>query len=123
MKRLQPVIWTKGTFLSPQHLQLQDRFLENLLQFHLESLSFRPWGFSQLQISQEGLAAGWFGISSASGILPDGLLFDIPGSDSAPQHKILADYFDADQNTLEVYLAVPQYRERGLNIATSQRES
>ena len=38
MKRLQPVIWSKGTFLSPQHLQLQDRFLENLLQFHLDSL-------------------------------------------------------------------------------------
>ena len=48
MKRLQPVIWTKGTFLSPQHLQLQDRFLENLLQFHLDSLSFRPWGFRSL---------------------------------------------------------------------------
>src|ERR1700736_5115360 len=109
MKRLQPVIWTKGTFLSPQHLQLQDRFLENLLQFHLESLAFGPWGFSHLQISQEALAAGSFGISSASGILPDGLLFDIPGSDAAPPPKLLADYFDADQTTLEVYLAVAQY--------------
>ena len=78
MKRLQPVIWTKGTFLSPQHLQLQDRFLENLLQFHLDSLSFRPWGFRSLQISREALAAGSLGISSASGIFPDGLLFDIP---------------------------------------------
>jgi len=51
MKQLQPVIWTKGTFLSPQHLQLQDRFLENLLQFQLDSLTFRPWGFRSLQIS------------------------------------------------------------------------
>ena len=66
MKRLQPVIWTKGTFLSPQHLQLQDRFLENLLQFHLDSLSFRPWGFRSLQISREALTAGSLGISSAS---------------------------------------------------------
>ena len=89
MKRLQPVIWSKGTFLSPQHLQLQDRFLENLLQFHIESLSFRPWGFRSLQINQEALAAGAFGISSASGMLPDGLLFDIPGSDAAPPLKPL----------------------------------
>lgn len=122
MKRLQPVIWTKGTFLSPQHLQIQDRFLENLLQFHLESLSFRPWGFASLSISQEGLAAGSFGISSASGILPDGLLFDIPGSDAAPAPKQLADCFEPDQTTLDLYLAVPQYRERGLNVATSPRE-
>jgi type VI secretion system protein ImpJ len=35
MKRLQQVIWTKGTFLTPQHLQIQDRFLENKHQFQL----------------------------------------------------------------------------------------
>ena len=122
MKRLQPVIWTKGTFLSPQHLQIQDRFLENLLQFHLDCLAFRPWGFTALQISQETLAAGSFGLSSAAGIMPDGLLFEIPSSDGAPEPKILPDYFEADQTTLEVYLAVPQYRERGLNVATSARE-
>ena len=52
MKQLEPVIWTKGTFLSPQHLQIQDRFLENYLRFQLEALSFRPWGFQRLQIEQ-----------------------------------------------------------------------
>ena len=122
MKRLQPVIWTKGTFLSPQHLQLQDRFLENLLQFHLDSLSFRPWGFRSLQISREALASGSLGISSASGIFPDGLLFDIPNSDSAPPLKLLADCFEPDQTSLDVYLSVPQYRERGLNVATAARQ-
>ncbi len=122
MKRLQPVIWTKGTFLSPQHLQLQDRYLENLLQFQLEGLSFRPWGFRSLQISQEALAAGAFGISSASGILPDGLLFEIPGSDSAPPPRPLADCFEPDQTAVELHLAVPQYRERGLNVAAAGRE-
>src|ERR1043165_7987065 len=99
MKPLQPVIWTKGTFLSPQHLQLQDRFLENVLQFHLENLSFCPWGFRTLQIGQEALAAGAFSISSASGIMPDGLLFDIPNSDGAPPLKQLPDCFDPDQTT------------------------
>ena len=99
VKRLQPVIWTKGAFLSPQHLQLQDRFLENLLQFQLESLAFRPWGFRSLQIGQEALAAGAFGISSASGILPDGLLFDIPASDAAPPLKQLAECFEPDQTS------------------------
>ena len=31
MRRLEPVVWTKGTFLNPQHLQSQDRFLDLLL--------------------------------------------------------------------------------------------
>ena len=122
MRPLQPVIWTKGTFLTPQHLQLQDRFLENLLDFHLDSLAFRPWGFSTLQISREGLAAGVFGIAKASGLLPDGLIFDMPGSDGAPPPKGLADCFEPDQTTLDIYLAVPQYRERGLNVSSSTRE-
>ena len=122
MKRLQPVIWTKGTFLSPQHMQLQDRFLEDLLQFQLDSLAFRPWGFRSLQINREGLAAGSLGISRASGIFPDGLLFEIPGSDQAPPPKLLAECFEADQTTLDLYLAVPQYRERGLNVATSSSQ-
>jgi type VI secretion system protein ImpJ len=121
MKPLQPVIWTKGTVLSPQHLQLQDRFLENLLQFHLDNLSFRPWGFASLQISQEGLAGGTLGISKASGILPDGLPFEFPESDAAPPPKPLAEAFDADQKSADFYLGVPQYRERGLNIAPVAR--
>ncbi|MGA2117811.1 MAG: type VI secretion system baseplate subunit TssK [Bryobacteraceae bacterium] len=122
MKRLQPVIWSKGTFLSPQHLQLQDRFHENLLQFQLDNLAFRPWGFRSLTIAQEPLGAGAFGIASASGIFADGLLFDIPASDGAPPLKQLAECFEQDQTSLDLYLAVPDYRERGLNVATSARE-
>jgi hypothetical protein len=59
MRILQPVIWAKGTFLlSPQHLQVQDRFVESVLQFRMEALQFRPWGFSRLRINQEALASG-----------------------------------------------------------------
>src|SRR5437660_1768324 len=68
MTQLQPVIWSKGTFLTPQHLQIQDRFIENTLRFQLEALNFRPYGFQRLQIDHEGLAAGKFSVSSASGI-------------------------------------------------------
>jgi len=123
MKRLEPVIWAKGTFLTPQHLQIQDQFLENTLQFRLDALSFRPWGFRQLQVNQELLPAGTFAISGASGILPDGLLFDIPNSDPAPAPKPVADLFGPDQEEMAVYLAIPQYRERGLNIAPPMRDA
>ena len=123
MKRLEPVIWAKGTFLTPQHLQIQDRFLENTLQFQLEALSFRPWGCRQLLANQELLAAGTFAISSASGIFPDGLLFDIPNSDPAPAPRPLAELFAPDQEEMTVYLAIPQYRERGLNVSATLRNA
>jgi type VI secretion system protein ImpJ len=51
MEQLQPVIWTKGTFLTPQHLQTQDRFIEDTLNFRLHALKFCAWGFSELVIN------------------------------------------------------------------------
>ena len=120
MKQLQPVIWSKGTFLTPQHLQIQDRFIENTLRFQVEALSFRPWGFQTLEIDQQALTAGNLVLTRASGMFPDGLLFDIPDSDAAPPPKSLVDCFEVDQDNLDVYLAIPHYRERGLNVSGSQ---
>src|ERR1035438_10794809 len=87
MKQLQPVLWTKGTFLTPQHLQLQDRFLEDSFNFRLRALKFCGWGFSELVVDQELLTQGQFAISRASGIFPDGLLFDIPDCDQPPPSR------------------------------------
>ena len=123
MRRLEPVIWTKGTFLNPQHLQCQDRFLEETLQFDLQALSFRPWGLRHLRIDQAALAAGNLAISEAAGIFPDGLLFQIPDSDPAPAVKPLADHFDAETDNVDVYLTVPSYRDRGFNVASSRRDA
>jgi type VI secretion system protein ImpJ len=117
MKRLQPVIWAKGTFLTPQHLQCQDRFIEDTLQFHTESFSFRPWGFRRLEIDQAALASGTFALTRASGIFADGLLFDSPDSDSSPPPKSLIDCYEVDQDIVDVYLAVPHHRDRGLNVS------
>ncbi len=123
MKRLQPVIWMKGTFLNPQYLQSQDRFIESNLGFQIDSLAFHPWGFRLLRVDQEALAAGFFSISRAAGIFPDGLLFDIPESDPAPPLKPIADLFEADQDSLDVYLAIPDYRDRGLNVSLGRQNA
>src|SRR6202158_1134784 len=103
MKRLQPVIWMKGTLLSPQYLQTQDRFLANTLQFHLDALAFAAWGFRRLQLNQEALAARYVSLAEPEALFPDGLLLDIPEPDAAPAPKPLEGCFEADQKTLDVY--------------------
>ncbi len=117
MKQLQPVIWTKGTFLTPQHLQVQDRFIEDTLSFRLQTLKFCAWGFSELTLNQEMLTEGQLVVSRAAGIFPDGLLFDIPDADSPPPSKALAELFEPGMKSLDIYLTVPDYRQRGLNVA------
>ena len=122
MRQMQPVLWTKGVLLSPQHFQTQDRFLEDLLEFQLSTLAFCPWGFSRLEIDREALAGGSFAVAAAAGILPDGLLFDMPLSDPTPLPKQLEGSFAPDQTTLDVYLAIPEYRYGGHNVSAAQRE-
>ena len=117
MKQLQPVIWTKGTFLTPQHLQAQDRFLEDTLNFRLQALKFCARGFTKLTLNQETLAEGQLMISRAAGIFPDGLLFDIPDADPPPPSKALAEVFEGEVKGLDIYLTVPDHRPRGLNVA------
>jgi len=117
MKQLQPVLWSKGTFLTPQHLQLQDRFLEDSLNFRLQALKFCAWGFSEVVLDQELLAEGQLAVTRASGIFPDGLLFDIPGPDLPPPSKALAEFFDPGVRDLDIYLTVPDYKLKGLNVA------
>ena len=90
MKQLQQVVWSKGTFLTPQHLQLQDRFVDDNLQFQLEAVSYRFWGFAGLRIDEAKLVEGQFVLSEASGVAPDGLLFEFPLSDAAPASRSIA---------------------------------
>ncbi len=123
MQQLEPVIWNKGTFLSPQYLQQQDRFLEDSLRFHVRALEFRPWGFTSLRIDQEALAGGVVRLVEASGMLADGLLFDMPRSDSLPPPKTIAGHLDAGRERAVVFLAIPSYRDNAFNVAVTGRET
>jgi len=78
------VIWTEGMFLQPQHFQQHDRFLS--LQAHLRfgaQLGY-GWGFNTVALDTAALTLGKIALAGASGVLPDGLVFDVPGQDAAP---------------------------------------
>ena len=116
MTQLQPVLWTRGVLLAPQHLQAHDRFLEDSLQFKLSALAPGRWGFQHLEIDEQALAGGELRVRSASGVFPDGLLFDFPSSDSVPPPKPIHAAFAPDATDLVVYLAVPEYRDGSRNV-------
>ncbi len=122
MRQLQNVLWTKGVLLSPQHLQAQDRFHEELLQFRLAALSFCPWGFARLEIDREALAAGRLALADAAGVFPDGLLFDIPEADEPPPPRPLEEVWPGgDADAVTVHLAVPEHRAGGHNVSLQGR--
>ena len=119
MRQLQPVLWTRGVLLAPQHLQMQDRFLEDSMQFRLAALTHARWGFQRLEIDEAALASGQVRITAASGIFPDGLLFDFPGADTPPPPKTFGSW-PADETSVFIHLGIPEYRDDGWNVATDR---
>ena len=117
MRQLQKVLWTKGVLLNPQHLQTQDRYLETLLAFRLGALTAYPWGFSRLEFDREALSGGVLNVVHATGLMPDGLVFDIGAADPAPSPLPLAEHWLPDQSSMLVYLAIPEQTAGRMTVA------
>ena len=120
MSKLLPVVWSKGVFLSPQHLQAQDRYFSDALRVHTGALAFEGWGFTSLTLDASALAAGTLAIASATGLFADSLSFDIPSSDAAPASRVIEECFRDGRQRCQFYLALPENRPSGLNVSPSQ---
>jgi type VI secretion system protein ImpJ len=107
------VVWSEGLFLRPQHFQQETRYLEHFVETRSGSLRPFAWGFTDIKIDLDLLRIGKVGISSASGVLPDGTPFDIPREDGSPTP------LDLDENTRDtvVYLALPVRRQGSQDTA------
>ncbi len=120
MRQLQPVIWSKGTLLSPQHLQAQERFVQDTLRFYMESLGDVIWGFQHLAIDPRALEDGTLSLTSARGVLPDATPFDFPSCEPAPPSRVLEPCFENGRAACTFFLAVPEYRAATMNIALNR---
>ena len=96
------VIWQEGMLLRPQHFQQNDRYHAQQLQIRTRRLGEPAWGFFELTLDRQFLAMGKVVVSQASGILPDGTLFEV-GADGEP----LALDVPANTRDSTVWLALP----------------
>jgi type VI secretion system protein ImpJ len=94
-------------FLTPQHFQQWDRYYDNLLQQRLRNVAPLGWGVRELQVNEEGLANGEFNIARCVGVLPDGMVIDVPGTDESPASRGIADHYGPEVERLGVYLGAP----------------
>ncbi|MBF4555730.1 type VI secretion system baseplate subunit TssK [Pseudomonas sp. p50] len=82
------VIWQEGMLLRPQHFQHSDRYYDHQMKTRTQLLGGYTWGFLTLDIDAQFLKMGKLVISHASGVLPDGSLFEL-GSTSEPLALVL----------------------------------
>src|ERR1700679_791858 len=104
MKFLSRVVWLEGMHLGPHHFQTQSRYFEDTLWFLSSNLRQDPWGFLHYSIDPEAMRNGLAILSFASGILPDGLIFDLPDCDSVPVPANLNTLFSSIESKIFFYL-------------------
>ena len=78
------VAWQEGMFLSAQHFQQQDRWVESQLRSSMSSLRPHPWGLIRFSIAQDLLATGRFAASGIAGLFEDGTPFSLPDEADLP---------------------------------------
>lgn len=105
------VLWAEGMFLRTQHFQQFERYVERTTQATARWLQPLAWGFARLEIDEALLKTGIVALSRASGILPDGTVFELPGSDDHPVPLEVA----GDLKDVVLHLALPIRREGGVN--------
>lgn len=115
MKFLSRVVWSEGMHLGPHHFQTQSRYFEDTLWFLNSNVRQEPWGFLHFSIDTEALRNGHAVLSFASGILPDGLIFDLPDCDEIPDAAELSRLFSFTDSEIILHLAVPPRRDQGLD--------
>ena len=107
------ILWAEGMFLRTQHFQQFERYVEKLTRSSTQSLRSLGWGFTQVEIDEALLKTGVLAISRASGILPDGTVFDVPNDDDHPTP------FEAPSELRNsvIHLALPIRREGAVSAS------
>jgi len=98
-------------YLAPHHFQAQARFFESAVSFVRNCLLPFSFGFSAVEVDQLTLRGGLFGLHHISGVMPDGMPFELKTSEEMPTVREVSDLFPATGQPLLLYLAVTGDRE------------
>jgi len=110
------VAWTEGMFLRPQHFQQSDKHIANVIKQVCSGNLADPWGILEVAIDTELLNSGQFAIEALSAITPDLLPLDMPQSTPLPEPLVVGkDVYDEI-----VYLAIPAFKNSGINISAPE---
>ncbi len=111
------VVWGEGLFLQPQHLQQQERYLERLIRASTAALTPFSFGLTGLEVDADLLTLGKFALRSASGLMPDGTPFAIPGDVDQP---LPIDLPETLRNTT-LHLMLPARQPGAVETAPAER--
>ncbi|MDX6709009.1 MAG: type secretion system protein ImpJ [Blastocatellia bacterium] len=116
------VVWNEGMLLTPHHFQQWDNYYDDLLNSRTASLVPYEWGILDLLLNHEAIANGLCEIVRCRAVMPDGLMVNVPQTDVAPEARHVDGFFQENEGSLAVYLAIPSKRAGARNFQGSGGE-
>ena len=107
MSQYRKIVWNEGMLLTPHHFQQWDNYHEELLNSRIRSVLPFEYGVLDLQINREAIANGNFQIINFRGVMPDGLMINVPDAEGVPDLRQVGDHFHPEKEKLGVHLAIP----------------
>lgn len=102
-----PVQWSEGMLLSPQHFQQADAYWQAQLQHRQALLQPDGWGLSLLDIDPVALASGQVRLRRLECLMPDGTAVVFPGGYTTALQADLAPLALAEGQRVKVHLVLP----------------
>lgn len=116
------MVWWEGMYLGPHHFQAQSRYFEDAIRFGTSLVWGQAYGLSTYRLDSEALGNGTINLLQASGVMPDGLAFNMSAGDAFPPPRNFAQLFPPTDYTLTIHLAIPARRPDGLNCAVKPED-
>ena len=115
------VLWHEGMLLSPQHFQMNDKYVTKLVNFRSFAVNQLGWGIVDFSIDEIALTSGSLVLKACKAIFPDGTCFDL-GADSGLELSLnLNDYLQAfETGPVKFDLQLPSETAPGLKTETKQ---
>ncbi|QQS36596.1 MAG: type VI secretion system baseplate subunit TssK [Ignavibacteriales bacterium] len=121
--KFQKVVWYEGMKLDPHHFQQADKYSQYYTNSRINTQNPNSWGLKELQFDDAAISGGSFGLVRCSGVMPDGLLFDMPGNDPLPKNRNFDSLFSATSEKLDVFLVIPSEVAGGNNCLLDESAS
>ena len=118
MKSPQRVMWSEGLLMSPQHLQQQDLYHEQLLFTRLDAIEPLSWGLLRCRLDRRALSAGQLQVEELALVLPGGTVLSVASGDAElPPSRAIEGHFPHSRAALEVFVGIPKEREGMANYS------
>jgi len=113
---LKPIYWHQGLFLQPQHFQLMQTSASAVAIACSEIKTGISNGISDLEINEDDLKNGQFGLRKFRGVLTDDTILAFPGNANIPSLTLSLHSPDSDGN-YDIYLSLIPLKRFENNLA------